>query len=119
VLCHLGDRGIERRLLPYCDRRKMAIVAYSPFGHGNFPSARSARGRVLAKIAERNGRTPRQVVLNFLTRHPGVFTIPKASQPQHVRENSGGAGWQLSANDIAAIDRAFPAPDHDTPLGML
>ncbi len=119
VLYHLGDRGVERRLLPYCARRKIAVVAYSPFGHGNFPSPRSAGGRVLANIAERYGRTPRQVVLNFLTRHPGVFTIPKASQPNHVRENSGGAAWKLSAEDIAAIDRAFPAPDHDTPLGML
>jgi diketogulonate reductase-like aldo/keto reductase len=74
---------------------------------------------VLAAIAERHGRTPRQVALNFLTRHPSIFAIPKASRPEHVRENSGGTGWSLTKEEIAAIDRAFPAPDHDTALGVL
>jgi diketogulonate reductase-like aldo/keto reductase len=74
---------------------------------------------VLAQVAARHNRTPRQVVLNFLTRRPAVFTIPKASHAEHVRENAGGAGWALEAADIAALDRAFPAPDRDVPLGML
>ncbi len=119
VLYHLGDRGIERRLLPYCAGQGIAIVAYSPFGHGEFPSPRSAGGRLLAEVGERHGRTPRQVTLNFLTRHPGVFAIPKTTRAERVKENAGGAGWGLSAEDNAAIDRAFPAPDHDTPLGMI
>jgi diketogulonate reductase-like aldo/keto reductase len=104
---HLKDRGIERDLLPYCAQRHIAVVAYSPFGQGDFPSPRSEGGRILGDIAKRHGRTPRQVALNFLTRHPGVFTIPKATNVDHVRENSGGAGWALSAADVAAIDRAF------------
>jgi diketogulonate reductase-like aldo/keto reductase len=119
VLYHLGDRGIERRLLPYCARREIAVVAYSPFGHGNFPSPDSIGGRVLAEIAERHGRTPRQVALNFLTRHPSVFTIPKTTRPERVRENAGGVGWALTREEIAAIDRAFPAPDYDVPLGVV
>jgi diketogulonate reductase-like aldo/keto reductase len=119
VLYHLGDRGIERRVLPYCAQHGIAVVAYSPFGHGSFPSPRSASGRLLAAIAERHGRTPRQVALNFLTRHPSIFTIPKASRAEHVRENSGGTGWNLTREEIAAIDRAFPAPEHDTALGVL
>ena len=119
VLYHLGDRGIERRLLPYCARREIAVVGYSPFGHGNFPSPHSVGGRVLAEIAERHGRTPRQVALNFLTRHPSVFTIPKTTRPERVRENAGGVGWALTREEIAAIDRAFPAPDYDVPLGVV
>jgi len=119
VLYHLGDRGIERRLLPYCARREIAVVAYSPFGHGNFPTPDSIGGRVLAEIAERHGRTPRQVALNFLTRHPSVFTIPKTTRPERVRENDGGVGWALTREEIAAIDRAFPAPDYDVPLGVV
>ena len=119
VLYHLGDRGIERRLLPYCARREIAVVAYSPFGHGNFPSPNSIGGRVLVEIAERHGRTPRQVALNFLTRHPSVFTIPKTTRPERVRENAGGMGWTLTREEIAAIDRAFPAPDYDVPLGVV
>ena len=116
VLYHLGDRGIERRLAPYCEAQGIAVVGYSPFGHRRFPSG--AGGRVLAQVAARHGRTPRQVVLNFLARN-GAFLIPKSGNPDHVRENSGGVGWQLTPGDIAAIDAAFPAPDHDVPLGMI
>ncbi len=119
VLYHLGDRGIERRLLPYCIQQGISLVAYSPFGHDGFPSPQSPGGRVLASIAAGNGHTPRQVVLNFLTRHSGSFTIPKAIHPEHVRENAGSMGWSLSPEEVDAIDRAFPTPDHDTPLGML
>ena len=74
---------------------------------------------MLAEIAQRQGRTVRQVILNFLTRLDGVFTIPKAGNLEHTRENAGGAGWALAPEDIAAIDRAFPAPTRDVPLAML
>jgi len=114
VLYHLRDRGIERKLLPYCKEHRIALVAYSPFGHGKFPG-----GRVLQEIGKRHSRTPRQVLLNFLTRDPDVFTIPKAGSVEHVRENAGGTGWELTPQDVAEIDQAFAAPDHDVPLGML
>jgi diketogulonate reductase-like aldo/keto reductase len=116
VLYHLGYRGIERHILPYCAKRGIAVVGYSPFGHGSFPPPQSTGGRLLAEIAKRHGRTPRQVALNFLTRHPSVFTVPKAGRPEHVQENSGGTGWELTADDLIAIDRAFPAPHFDVPL---
>jgi diketogulonate reductase-like aldo/keto reductase len=119
VLYNLQDRGIERRLLTYCTERKIAVVGYAPFGHGNFPSPRSVGGRVLAEIAKRHDRTPRQVALNFLTSYHCVFTIPKTAHPERVKENSGGVGWKLTSDEVVAIDRAFPAPDHDTPLGMI
>ena len=61
----------------------------------------------------------RQVVLNFLTRDPSVFTIPKTSRPERAEENAGGCGWELASEEIAAIARAFPAKDYDVPLGML
>ncbi len=114
VLYHLRDRGIERRLLPYCTRREIAVVGYSPFGHSRFPAS-----PVLAEVAARHGRTPRQVALRFLTRDPNVFTIPKTARMERVKENAGGAGWELTEEDIAAIDRAFPAPTHDVPRGMI
>jgi len=119
VLYHLGDRGIEYRLLPYCAEQRIAVVAYSPFGHSGFPSPGSRGGGVLSAIARKHGRTARQVVLNFLTRQPGVFTIPKASREEHVLENSQSLDWELSGEDLRAIDHAFPAPGHEVPLGML
>jgi diketogulonate reductase-like aldo/keto reductase len=119
VLYHLEDRGIEVRLLPQCAQEQIAIVAYSPFGHGKFPGAHSAGGRLLAEIAERHDRTPRQVALNFLTRPPNVFAIPKTTHPDRVKENAGAVGWKLSAQETDAIDRAFPAPAFVMALGTL
>jgi diketogulonate reductase-like aldo/keto reductase len=115
VLYHLGDRGIERRLMPWCAERQIPVVAYSPFGHGEFPE----RSKVLQDIAKRHGRTPRQVVLNWVTRDPNVFTIPKTARVERVKENAASLDFELTTEDLAAIDRAFPAPDRDVPLGML
>ena len=108
VLYHVHERGIETRVLPYCTSQRIAIVAYTPFGRGKFPAPQTRAGGVLAKIAQKYGKTPRQVILRFLTSDPNVFTIPKASNPAHVEENAGGAGWELAAEDRAAIDAAFP-----------
>ena len=119
VLYHLKERGIERKLIPHCQRNGIAIVAYSPFGHEALPRPGSAGGKVLEAVAQRNSRTVRQVILNFLTRLDGTFTIPKSSSIEHTRENVGGAGWTLSPNDLEAIDHAFPAPTRDVPLGMI
>jgi diketogulonate reductase-like aldo/keto reductase len=119
LLYHLGNRGIEQRLLPYCTEKGIAIVGYSPFGHGNFPSPQSNKGQILEEIAKRHNRTARQVALNFLTRHDNIFTIPKTSRLERVKENSEGVGWKLTENDIMAIDKAFPVPTYDTPLGII
>jgi diketogulonate reductase-like aldo/keto reductase len=106
---NLDNRQIELDLLPYCTERQIAVVGYSPFGHGYFPPPASTQGQLLADIGRRRGgHTPRQIVLNYLTRHPNTFTIPKARNLEHVRENSQGVGWDLAEEDIAAIDQAFP-----------
>ena len=100
VLYHLRDRSIEADVLPHCERRRVAVVGYTPLARGGF-----MRGAV-AQIAKRHGRTPRQVALNFLTRRPALFTIPKASDPVHVRENAGALDFTLSREEVRAIDGA-------------
>jgi len=119
LLYHLGDRGIENRLLPFCEREGITIVAYSPFGSGRFPPASSPGGRVLASVARLHSKTPHQVVLAFLTRHPRVVTIPRAVTRWHVRENAAAADVSLACEDLAALDAAFPRPGPDAPLGMI
>jgi diketogulonate reductase-like aldo/keto reductase len=119
VCYRLKARGIEFSLIPYCRERNMAVVAYSPFGSDNFIPDRTRGGQVLAQIGARHGKSSRQVALNFLTRMNGVFTIPKASNSDHVRENAEAVGWQLTPEDLAAIDHAFPPPAHEVPLEII
>jgi diketogulonate reductase-like aldo/keto reductase len=119
VLYHLRSRGIENSLVGYCESQNIAIVGYSPFEQGNFPKPSSRQGKVLETIATKHGKTPKQVALNFLTRHAGLFTIPKSGDLDHVRENSGGAGWELDQEDLKSIDSAFPLPPKNQPLDMI
>jgi diketogulonate reductase-like aldo/keto reductase len=108
VLYHLGERAIEWAVLPWCEAHGVALVGYSPFGHGRFPGPRTRGGRVLAEIAAAHRATPRQVALRFLVRHPSTFTIPKASRTEHAVENAGAGGFRLGDAEIARIDEAFP-----------
>jgi diketogulonate reductase-like aldo/keto reductase len=117
VLYHLQERHIEHAVIPWCRARGVAVVGYSPFGSGAFPTARSAGGRLLGELARARGATPRQVALAFLARD-GAFLIPKSARAEHVRENAGAAAIALSADEIARLDAAFPraSPDRALPV---
>jgi diketogulonate reductase-like aldo/keto reductase len=119
VLYHLKERAIEHAVVPWCERNDVAVVAYSPFGSGDFPAAKSAGWRVLADVAERRDVTPRQVALAFLTRLSRLFVIPKAAELAHVEDNAGAGDLQLSDDEIARIDAAFPRGPRPRALPML
>ena len=120
VLYHLQERAIENAVLPWCERHRVAVVGYSPFGHkGSLPGHRTSRGRVLTEVAATHGATVRQVVLAFLVRKAPLLTIPKASNPDHTAENAGAGDLQLSEDETARIDQAFPLDRADRALPML
>lgn len=108
ILYHLKERAIEHEVIPACEMHGVAVVAYSPFGSGQFPSLRSRAGKVLAEIAASRGATPYQIALAFLCRRRSVFTIPKASQVEHVEENGAAADLALSEEEVRRLDEAFP-----------
>jgi diketogulonate reductase-like aldo/keto reductase len=108
VLYHLKERAIEHAVIPWCLEHGVAVVAYAPFGHGDFPGPRSAGGRLLQEIADAHGATPRQVALRFLLRWPNLFTIPKAASSRHAAENAGAGKLRLTDEELQRIDRAFP-----------
>src|SRR6201996_7874869 len=87
VLYHLRERAIEHAVIPWCAKRRVAVVAYSPFGHNDFPKPDSKGGDVLQTIARHHGATARQVALAYLAREANVFTIPKASNAERAAEN--------------------------------
>lgn len=119
VLYHLSERAIEHAVMPWCERHGVAVVGYSPYGHGSFPGPRTAGGRVLAGIAAAHGATARQVALRFLLRGPALFTIPKAADPAHAAENAGAGDLELSEAELARIDQAFPRGSRPRSLPML
>ncbi|MGZ3497059.1 MAG: aldo/keto reductase [Vulcanimicrobiaceae bacterium] len=119
VLYHLRERAIEHAVIPWCEEHDVAVVAYSPFGHGEFPGPHTRGGRVLAEIAAAHNATPRQVALRFLVRRPPLFAIPKASTPEHAQENAGAGDLRLTAAEIARIDEAFPVGPRPRALPML
>lgn len=119
VLYHLRERAIEHAVLPWCQQRGVAVTAYTPFGPGRFPTASTPQGKALARAAELHDATTRQVALAWLTRHVGVFAIPKASSIAHVEENAGAGTLTLSGEALELLDAAFPLKPWSGSLPMI
>lgn len=119
VLYHLQERAIEHAVIPWCETHGVAVVAYSPFGHNDFPSPRSAAGQILQRIGDAHGATPRQVALAFLTRHPSLLAIPKAASAAHAADNAAAGALVLTAAELAVIDEVFPLGREPASLPML
>jgi diketogulonate reductase-like aldo/keto reductase len=105
------ERVIEHAVIPWCEAHGVSVVAYSPFGSGQFPGTRSQGGRVLAEVAERHGATPYAVALAFLLRRPSVFAIPKAAD---VRDEIAAGVGPTSARGASvpghqSIDGSWPS----------
>ncbi|MBX6746216.1 MAG: aldo/keto reductase [Acetobacteraceae bacterium] len=115
VLYNLENRGIEYDLLPFCRRRDMPVMAYTPVGQGGA----LLRNRALNAVAARHGATPAQVAIAWTLRNPGVISIPKAADPEHVRQNARAREIVLTEQDQAELDAAFPPPKRKRPLAML
>src|SRR6266550_4160533 len=119
VLYHLQERAIEHAVIPWCAKHGVAVVAYSPFGHNEFPSRRSKAGQLLQTIAEAHGASRRQVALSFLTRDPAVLAIPKALSQEHAADNAAAGNLVLDDREIAELDHAFPRGPKPRGLPML
>ena len=114
ILYNFQRRGPEWELIPWCRERRIAIMAYTPLGQ-----SRMLQHKALAEIAGRHGATAAQVALAWLLHQDGTMVIPKATRQEHVRENRGALDLRLTADDLAALNRAFPPPKGPSALGML
>jgi diketogulonate reductase-like aldo/keto reductase len=114
VLYNLRRRGIEAGVLPWCQARDVPIQAYSPIEQG-----RLLRDRVLTGVAIRHRATTAQIALAWVLRQPDMMVIPKAATLEHVRENRAALDIELTAQDFAELNRAFPPPAGPRPLELL
>ena len=114
VLYNLSRRGVEYDLLPWCQERGIAVLAYSPIEQG-----RLLRHDTLVHIAKAYQATPAQVAIAFLLERDGVIAIPKSSHADRVAENRGAAELELTHDDLQVLDSAFPPPDRPAPLEMI
>jgi diketogulonate reductase-like aldo/keto reductase len=114
VLYNLSRRGPEFDLIPFCRKRKIPVMAYSPIEQG-----RLLRNAELIRIAKAYQATPAQLALAFLLEQRGVIPIPKTATAERVEENRGATEIALTPEDREALDIAFPPPERKEPLAML
>ena len=114
VLYNLTRRGIEFDLMPWCLKRRIPIMAYSPIEQG-----RMLNHPTLQQVAAFHQATPAQVALAWLLRQDGVIVIPKAATAAHMRENRKALEMRLTKEDLAALDKAFLPPTKKRPLELL
>lgn len=110
----LARRGIEADLLPWHRAHGVPLMAYSPLEQGRF-----GRNAGLREVAGRHGVSDMQVALAWVLAQEGVFAVPKAVRPEHVRDNRAAADLTLTDEDMAALDRAFPPPSGRSRLSIL
>jgi diketogulonate reductase-like aldo/keto reductase len=114
VLYNLVRRGIEYDLMPFCEQRNIPIMAYSPLEQGRLLGEAELR-----RIADRHSATPAQIALAWVLRKEGLIAVPKAGKRGHVKQNRIALDIRLTRDELAALDRAFPPPDHKVPLEMI
>jgi diketogulonate reductase-like aldo/keto reductase len=103
---NLGDRDIERGVLPWCRRRGMPVMAYSPLGG---EGAKLLRDPTLAKIGSEHGCTAAAVALAWAIRDGNVIAIPESGSTAHVKENAIALMLKLTPQDLQTLDAAFPS----------
>ena len=78
--------------------RNVAVEGYSALRGGTLDHP------AVVEIAERVERTPAQVIIRWHLQHQ-VVVIPKSVHPQRIRDNADVAGFSLTTEDMAALDR--------------
>ena len=114
VLYNLTRRGPEFDLLPWLDRRRIPLMAYSPIEQGRIPD-----GGALAGIARERGVTRWQLALAWVLDRPGTIAIPKSARAEHVRQNRAALDLVLTEGERARLDAQFAPPRRKRPLEML
>jgi diketogulonate reductase-like aldo/keto reductase len=105
VFYNLGGRGIERDLLPWCERHGMPVMAYSPLGG---LGASLLGDPILGRIAAAHGCSAAAIALAWTIRSGHVIAIPESGSVEHVRENAVALSLTLTPQELQTLDAAHP-----------
>jgi diketogulonate reductase-like aldo/keto reductase len=102
VKYNLKCRYDERDLLPYCQKGRITVIAYTPLEEGSL-----ANNKLLQEVGIKYGKTAAQIALNWLVCKESVVAIPKAMNFRHLEENAAAMGWRLGQEDFERLCAAF------------
>lgn len=117
-LYHLGSRGVEFSLLPWMDAHGVPLMAYCPMAQAGRLNRRILDDPAVRAVADAHGVGPMQVLLAFVLRRDDTIAIPCSGSARHVLDNLRACDLALSADELTALDDAFPAPTSKEPLDM-
>jgi len=97
--------ALEEGVVAYCEERAIGFLAYSPVGGGRL-NRKLPEHPVLRPMAAKLGVSAHALVLAWvLSRSPAVIVIPSARRVEHALDSVRAGELELSAEDLAAIDR--------------
>ena len=108
VLYNVGSRGFEYDLLPWCERRGMPVIAYSPLGGNSLVD-----DPTLARIGAAHGCSAAAVALAWAIRSGNVIAIPESGSAAHVKENAVALSLTLTPQELQTLDAAHPVRSAD------
>src|SRR4051794_32454824 len=103
----LGDRSIERDLLPWCEQHGMPVMAYSPLGGAG---SSLLRDPTLVRIGAAHGCSAAAVALAWTIRDGNVIAIPESGSVAHVKENAVALSLSLTSLEVDTLSAKYPLP---------
>lgn len=114
ILYNLSRRGTEFDLIPWCMKRNIPLMAYSPIEQG-----RILKNNNLQKLAKNLGIAPSILALAWVIHQQLMIAIPKTSSIAHLKENIKAADLKLDQNVLQALDQIFTPPTKKMPLEVI
>jgi diketogulonate reductase-like aldo/keto reductase len=94
-----GRREPERDIIPFCEKNKVDVIAYTPIAKGKLSSFAGIR-----KVAAKYGSTQVQIALRYVMERS--FPIPKSSNKEHIAELIGATKINLAEDDYKELSLA-------------
>lgn len=101
----------ENDVIPYMHRQGIIVEAWYPFG-GRGHTSEMFADATISRIAQAHGKSSAQVILRW-DLQKGVVVIPGSSNPDHIQENISVFDFELTDEEMAAINALDRGEKHD------